>query len=136
MEETKEKKRALFTEYYTEAFKRSVCEEYLATGVSKMALLRKYKIRYKSGIQKWLLKYGYEDIHRKGRYLGLPALLELAAKEKNDSSRSSTALFKARIKELETLLEDERLRSEAFERMLVIAEKEFNFPIRKKPSTK
>ena len=37
-----------------------------------------------------------------------------------------------RVKELERLLEDEQLRSEAYKRMIEIAEKDLNIPIRKK----
>jgi len=44
--------------------------------------------------------------------------------------------LEARIKELERLLEDEQLRSEAFSRIIDIAEREYNIPVRKKPNTK
>lgn len=135
MKEQKGSKKKRSGGHYTEAFKRSVCEEYLQTGVSKMSLLKKYNIQYKSAVQKWMRVYGYEDIYKKARHLGTQTLLHLAAKEKNTSS-ASIDLFKARIKELEKLLADEQLRSEAFDQMITIAEKEFNFPIRKKPNTK
>ena len=44
--------------------------------------------------------------------------------------------LQARIKELERRLEDEQLRSEGYSRIIDIAEKEYNIPIRKKPNTK
>ena len=110
-----------------------MCEEYLLTGQSKMSLLKKYDIRMKSGIQKWLRQLGYEDIHQKAGYLdSSPSSL---AKKKTDIS-ASTDLLEKRIKELERLLEDEQLRSEAYSRVIDIAEKEFHIPIRKKPNTK
>ena len=39
---------------YPEAFKRKVVEEYLSGTCSKMDLLRKYGIKTKSGIQRWM----------------------------------------------------------------------------------
>ena len=48
----------------------------------------------------------------------------------------SEATLLARIKELERQLEDEQLRSDAFNRMIDIAEKELQIPIRKKSNTK
>jgi transposase len=120
-------------QHYSESFKRKVCEEYLLTGQSKISLLKKYDIRMKSGIQKWLRQLGYEDIHQKAGYLNsrIPSL----ATKKTDTSSKTDSLEK-RIKELERLLEDEQLRSEAYSRVIDIAEKEFNIPIRKKRSTK
>jgi hypothetical protein len=42
----------------------------------------------------------------------------------------------ARIKDMERRLEDEKLRSMMYSRMIDIAEKEYKIPIRKKPNTK
>ena len=123
-----------YLQHYSESFKRKVCEEYLLTGYSKMSLLKKYDIRMKSGIQKWLRQLGYEDIHQKPRYLN--SYLSSLALKKTDTSTSKTDSLEKRIKELERLLEDEQLRSEAYIRVIDIAEKEFNIPIRKKPNTK
>lgn len=120
-------------QHYSEPFKRKVCEEYLLTGQSKMSLLKKYDIRMKSGIQKWLRQLEYEDIHQKVGYLD--SSQSSLAKKKTDTS-ALTDLLEKRIKELERLLEDEQLRSEAYSRIIDIAEKEFHIPIRKKPNTK
>jgi len=48
----------------------------------------------------------------------------------------SEATLLTRIKELECQLEDEQLRSEAYNRMIDIAERNLNIPIRKKSNTK
>ena len=119
---------------YSEPFKRNVCEEYLSTGQSKMSLLKKYDIRMKSGIQKWMRQLGYEDIHQKAGYLNSP--ISTLAKKTTDTSATTTDFLEKRVKELERLLEDEQLRSEAYSRIIDIAEKEFHIPIRKKPNTK
>ena len=129
-----EQKQIKRIQHYSEPFKRKVCEEYLQTGQSKMALLEKYDIRMKSGIQKWLRQLGYEDTHQKTGYsnLYIPSL----AKKHTDTSALNTDALEKRVKELERLLEDEQLRSEAYSRVIDIAEKEFHIPIRKKPNTK
>jgi hypothetical protein len=60
----------------------------------------------------------------------------LPSKKENKPEPSSYEAQEQRIKDLERSLEDEQLRSEAYSRMIGIAEKEFNIPIRKKSSTK
>jgi hypothetical protein len=69
----------------------------------------------KSGIQKWLRQLGYEDIHQKGGYLDLS--ISSLAKKKTNASAPKTDSLEKRIKELERLLEDEQLRSEAYSRI-------------------
>lgn len=130
-------KAALKTRHYPEAFKKKVVEEYLITGVSKVSLLKKYDIRMRSGIQKWMKQLGYQDIHQKAGYLSSPKISILAASKTNSISvKEPDQSLEARIKELERQLEDEQLLSEAYQRMIDIAEKEFNIPIKKKRNTK
>jgi transposase len=121
--------------HYSEAFKRQVIEEHLTTGASQGSLLRKYGIRFKGAFQRWMKQYGYVDIHPKVGSLPATTILPLSAK-KNKIPPDSQATQEARIKELERLLEDEQLRSEAYSRMIDLAEREFHIPIRKKPNTK
>ena len=116
---------------YTEVFKRQVIDEYLITDCSQSSLLKKYDIRYKGAFQKWMKQLGYKDIEQKVGLLPTTTQFPLPAKEKTTVSAQE-----ARIKELERLLEDEQLRSQAYSRMIDIAEKEFQIPIRKKPNTK
>jgi transposase-like protein len=122
--------------HYSELFKRKVIEEYLQSGQSKMSLLKKYDIKMKSGIQRWIRQLGYEDIHQKAGYLRPNTTLTLAAKKTFNSVSESEQSLEKRVKELERHLEDEQLRSEAYQRIIDIAEKEFKIPIRKKPNTK
>ena len=121
---------------YSEEFKRLVIEEYLRSGNSKVSLLKKYDIKMKSGIQKWIRQLGYSDIHQKAGYLEKPIIPPVAAKRIQKEASSSAPGLESRIKELERLLEDEQLRSEAYQRIIDIAEKEFHIPIRKKLNTK
>lgn len=123
-------------QHYSEPFKRMVIQEYLNTGVSKMSLLRKYDIKMKSGIQRWMRQLGYENIRPKTGYLKSSATpVPLAAKKTKQAISNSERKLEDRIKELERLLEDEQLRSEAYQRMIEIAERDLNIPIRKKSDT-
>jgi len=132
MKGQKTAKERLPAQIFNEAFKRKVCDEYLRTGVTKTHLLAKYNIRYRSAIQTWLKQLGYVDIYRKVPYLDIKTQLDLASKKTDKRTSSSNQTQEQRIKELERLLEDEQLRSEAYKRMIDIAEKELNIPIRKK----
>lgn len=118
---------------FDESFKRMVIEEYLATKCSKMELLRKYNIHFKSAIQTWMKKLGYEDTgrHRRIKFdKSLP--LNLAMPTKSENIRE----LQKRIQELEQQLLDEKLRSDAYSRIIDKAEKELKIQIKKKLNTK
>lgn len=118
---------------FDESFKRMVIEEYLATKCSKMELLRKYNIHFKSAIQTWMKKLGYEDIIRPQRVkfdTSLPLTLAMPTKSENVKE------LQKKIQQLEQQLLDEKLRSEAYSRIIDKAEKELKVPIKKKHNTK
>jgi transposase len=119
---------------FDESFKRKVIEEYLSTGCTKKELLRKYNIRFKSAIQTWMNKLGYTDIHRSQR-AKFTFINKIPLPNNNRDTPNESDLQK-RINELERLLVDEKLRSEAYARIIVKAEEELNIPIRKKLNTK
>lgn len=110
---------------FTEQLKRSICEEYLDGVSSKEELRKKYGIRGKSGILKWLRHYGYvESINR-----------SVFMSARDDSSEDKQGLL-ARIKELEKKLEHSQLESDGWRKMIEIAEREYKIEIRKKSDTK
>jgi len=122
---------------YPEAFKRKVVEEYLLGSCTKMELLRKYNIKTKSGIQRWMKSLGYieagPELFRRSKFTattfhGMPS--------KTSKGSQNPLLLQKRIAELERQLQDEKLRSEAYQRMIEKAEKELNIQIRKKPYTR
>jgi transposase-like protein len=118
---------------FDESFKRMVIEEYLATKCNKTELLRKYNINFKSAIQTWMRRLGYDDIHRSQKLKfdeTLPLTVAMATKSEN------TRELQKKIQELEQQLQDEKLRSEGYLRMIDKAEKELKVSIKKKPSTK
>ena len=123
----------LFQPHYKRSFKKKIIEEYLSTGCTKMFLLRKYNIQFKSAIQTWMRILGYTDPHKQPQRFKFGRLIITSLPEKK--KQSETELEK-RIRELEHQLEDEKLRSEAYARIIEIAEKEYKIPIRKKPNTK
>ena len=123
--------------YYSEAFKRSVIDEYLVSGLPKLIVQRKHGIKFKSAIVTWMRQLGYAGADRKVSILRLSNQLELAKKYTPEQPPSKDAkALENRIKELERQLEDEKIRTEMLSRMIDIAETEFKVPIRKKPNTK
>ena len=125
-------KKKLFQPNYTRSFKKKVIEEYLSTGCSKMFLIRKYQIRFKSAIQTWMRVLGYSDPCRPLQNItfGEIIITPLAKKKLTGGDAEK------RIRELERQLEDEKLRSEAYARIIAKAEKEYKIPITKKSDTK
>jgi transposase len=137
MDEIKFEKVNKDIQVYPEDFKRKVVEEYLAGGCTKMDLLRKYGIKTKSGIQRWMKTLGYADanseVFRKTKFDSIK-FSYMPSKSTSDSD--DPKLLQKRIAELERQLQDEKLRSEAYQRMIEKAEKELHIQIRKKPFTR
>jgi|SRR4051812_7882428 hypothetical protein len=118
---------------YEEAFKRKVIEEYLLKRCTKTSLLIKYNIRFTGAIQTWMKQLGYTESGGRARLnFGRITQQALPKNKKNESSED----LQKRIRELEQQLEDEKLRSEAYARMIEKAEKELKISIRKKPYTR
>ena len=120
---------------FDESFKRKVIEEYLSTGCSKTALQIKYNIRFKSAICTWMKRMGYLDPYINQKRKFEPITLPILAKQSKPVNSKEEELL-ARIRQLERQLEDEKLRTEFYERIIDKAEKELKIPIRKKPNTK
>ena len=106
-------------------------EEYLESGTPKQRLLIKYGITYKGAFQAWMPALGYVDIRR----LPKPAKA-LAAYTLNKPEEGDIKALQKRIKELERALDDEKLRAEAYARLIALAEREQGISIRKKDNTK
>lgn len=118
----------LFEPHYEVAFKRKVIEEYLGTGCSKMSLLSKYNIAFKSALQTWMRILGYTD-----PYQGIerPKFGDLIFTSVPKGKNTSKGKLEDKIRDLERQLEDEKLRSEAYARIIDKVEKDFKIPIRK-----
>ena len=128
------KHRIEIRQMFDESFKRKVVEEYLSTKCTQSSLLRKYNIHFKGALQAWMQKLGYADTRAAQRRK--LALLKKPSLSVNKKSSSASADLQKRIRELERQLEDEKLRSEAYRRIIDKAENELKILIRKKPNTK
>ena len=128
----KHNKNGKYGSRYSEAFKRKVIEEYLETGVPKQWLLDKYGIAYKGAFQAWMPALGYVDIRR----LPQPAKELVAYTLSKPPEEEDTQALRRRIKDLERQLDDEKLRAEAYARLIELAEREQGISIRKKDNTK
>jgi transposase-like protein len=116
---------------YTDSFKRKVIEEYLRVG-NKSAILRKYNIPYVSALQDWMRCMAYTDHWRQGESGTFELSNSLPLSNKDQKAEE----LQKRIRQLERQLEDEKLRSEGYRRMIKIAETELKIQIEKKPGTK
>lgn len=106
---------------YSDHFKRRVVKEYLTGEESLLFYQRKYKIGGSMTLSRWIDKFATE------------AEIPMATK-KEDSDE--LARLKAELALLRRELEHERLRREAYQLMVKIAEEEFNIPIEKKYGVK
>jgi len=136
MENDKTKSECVLHRVYSETFKRQVIEEYLRTGVSKKELIVKYDIRSKGAFKSWMRQLGYEDFYVKTSSLKVNRRINMAEGFNDNEPEGDREALKKRIKELERLLEDERLKSEAYNRMIELTEKELKISIRKKANTR
>ena len=118
---------------FSESFKLHVVEQVNKGILSKADANRRYGIKGKSSILLW--QRNYQKYGRCSVTLTTDKLLPLMSNKPSQPGTTEKELH-ARIKELERRLEDEQLRSEAYSRVIDIAEKEINIPIRKKSNTK
>ena len=107
-------------DYYTDDFKRMVCDAYLRGGRTKEQIRIDFGIKGNSSLLYWLRELGYPkpdvNVKRKSPDMDSPK------KEENKS--------------LEKENEDLKLQLEMYKRMIAIAEKEYKISIEKKPDTK
>jgi transposase len=134
MEENKDKTQARNRSYFSEIFKRRIIEEYLKTGEAKEQVQLRYGIKGNSAIQKWMKILGYTDPYQKG--VNLEVTIDSPVAKRPIPKSSETSELEAKIKLLEKQLENERLRSEMYNRMIDLAEKTYKIPVRKNSNTK
>ena len=94
-------------------------------------MLIKYGITYKGAFQAWMPALGYVDIRR----LPKPAKA-LGAYTLSKPKEENIEALRRRIKDLERERDDEKLRAEAYARLIELAEREQGISIRKKDNTK
>lgn len=114
---------------YPDELKLRVVKEYLSTDISQEELKLKYGFRGTSTLYNWISKF---DIPKPND--GFFKKQEVMSKEDRKSKLELDQ--EARIKKLESDLAYEKLRTEALNTMIDIAEDRFKVPIRKKSGTK
>lgn len=119
---------------FSESFKQSVVDQVNSGLISKEEARRRYGIKSKSGVLRW--QRNFEKYGRCSLNLPVDTLLLKPKKTSVPPVSSSETALLVRIKQLERQLEDEQIRSEAYSRMIDIAERDLNIPIRKKSNTK
>lgn len=102
---------------YTDEFKHQVVREVLLGNLSKEGARRKYSILGKCTVLKWMRKLAPDHVQ--------PLRVKNPVQSEVEQLRQELA-------QLKLGLEYERLRSEAYERMIRLAEEEFKISIRKK----
>ena len=111
---------------YSSSFKRKVVKEVLSGKLSKEQARCKYGIGGKSGILKWMRKFGLSENKT------IPAFF---APMKEDTDLPKEELLK-RIKQLERQLEDAQAKAFGYSRMIDLAEEQLKVKIRKNFNTK
>jgi transposase len=121
-------------QYFSEEFKRKVIDQVSSGLMNKKEASLRYGIKGNSLIVNW--QRNYEKYGRCCLALASDLTLSELKTKKPSSQTMAPEELQAKIDQLERKLEDEQLRSEAYQRIIDIAEKEFKIPIRKKPNTK
>jgi transposase-like protein len=115
--------------HFTDELKMQVVQEYLETDLSQVELQKKYGIKGNASILNWMRKFGLQEPNEN--------LIEIRhAMSKETEKTSHERELENKVKELEKLLEHERLRTTALNTMIDIAERELKISIRKKSGAK
>jgi transposase len=115
--------------YFTDEFKYQVVQEYLETDLSQIELQKKYGIKGNSSILKWMRKFGLKEPDE-----DQIKIRQMMSKETEKTLHERE--LEEKVKELEKLLEHEKLRTMALDTMIDIAERELKISIRKKSGAK
>ena len=106
-----------------------VVQEYLETDLSQVELQKKYGIKGNASILNWMRKFGLQEPNEN--------LIEIRhAMSKETEKTSHERELENKVRELEKLLDYERLRTTALNTMIDIAERELKISIRKKSGAK
>lgn len=122
--------------YYSEDFKRKVVEEYLSSSMTKVAVQRKYDLKGKCCILNWMRSLGYTE-NTLQEITNFDQLNSLDLSKKEISSENVDPLIlQEELANLRKELAIEKLKNDGLNKLIILAEKEFKIPIRKKSNTK
>ena len=121
---------------YSLELRHKICKEHIEDGVAQCDLVRKYNLSCHSLIHSWLRKLGYLpgfDRRSSLQYICSENYTEL---KKGVPKAKNLTAEQLQIEQLKKELADVKIVSEGYRRMIEVAEKELNIPIRKKLNTK
>ena len=121
---------------FSDEFKRKIISEYLDSDLTKREILDKYDIRSNSAIQSWMRKFGIDDPFGKKEYLGIVKNRALKPKPEPTELELQNKALEKRIRDLETQLLHEKIRTQMLTRVIDIAENDLKLDMRKKSDTK
>ncbi|MFA5668696.1 MAG: transposase [Balneolaceae bacterium] len=114
-------------QFYSDAFKLGVIAQVTSGAMSKEQARIHYGIKGNTAILNWMRAFGYVD--------QTPTLTPMRNKTSKESNNDPVEL-RIQLKHTQKLLEHEKMRSEFYQIMIDIAEREHGIPIRKKSDTK
>jgi len=115
--------------HYTDEFRLQVVTEYLESDLSQEAVHKKYGLNGAAYIPRWMRRFG----------LNTNRDMQIQISQTMSKSKSRTPKemeLEAKVKELESSLEHEKLRTLALNTMIDIAERDLKISIRKKSGAK
>jgi transposase-like protein len=110
--------------HYSEEFKWRVVQEVLSGKFTKEEARKVYGIKSNCAILYWMRQFSGIDNYRSG---GEPLIEKSTITEMKELNKQAQ-----RIKELEEELKRERIRADLWQKMVELAENQFNIDIRKK----
>jgi transposase-like protein len=121
----KVRKRTSSPRTYSDEFKQKVLRAIIDDGLMPTEIVRRFGVKNESTVRNWINKYNQN-------------LLSLPEKQDNisDMQELSKEDLEKKVKDLEKQLSYEKMKSEALDIMIKIAEKELKISIRKKSDTK
>jgi len=116
--------------------KKEAVREYLEDGISYRELSKKYGVN-RTTINRWVLVHqGIHDLPRSPKQNCYDLQQKTLGEKSKQAVKQHQSDLEKKIEVLEKQLEWEKLRSNALDTMITVAERELNIDIRKKPGTK
>jgi len=109
--------------------KLKIVHEYLSTGIGREELQAKYGFGGNNCISNWMIKFGMKTPDESQL-----KLQRIMSKEKEKTQREIE--LEAEVRDLRESLDYEKLRTQALNKVIEIAERDLNITIRKKPGAK
>lgn len=115
---------------YSDEEKMAMIQEYLTTDISMSQISRKYRIGH-SSISRWMSIFGIVMQAQSPSQVN-----NMPQNQKTQDKSVSNEVLEARLRELQSELERERLKNLALTTMIEVAEEELHIDIRKKAGAK